>query len=91
MQMQEILQQQQVNKKQMDLQYLISDKIHIRGVEPVLEDLINKDPTVVQTMLAIIQATSYLLEIKTSKIKLIKCNIIINKLILTIKTNYRLK
>jgi hypothetical protein len=90
-QMLETSQQPQVNKNLMALLYLILDKIHILEVELVSEAQISSVLIVAQTMLGIIQVTSYLLEVKTSKIRVIKFDLIISKSILRIKINLKVR
>lgn len=87
----ETSQQPQVNKNLMALLYLILDKIHILEVELVSEAQISSVLIVAQTMLGIIQVTSYLLEVKTSKIRVIKFDLIISKSILRIKINLKVR
>lgn len=82
---------QQVNKNLTDPQYSILDKIHILEVEQVLEVQTNNVLIAAQIMLEIIQVTSYLLEVKTSKTRVIKFDLIINKSILRIKINHKSK
>jgi hypothetical protein len=81
----------QVNKNLTAPLYLISDKIHILEVELALEVQTNSVLIAAQTMLEIIQVTSYLLEVKTSKIRAIKFDLIISKLIIRIKINLKPK
>jgi hypothetical protein len=69
----------QANKNLMAPLYLILDKTHIQEAELVLEVQTNNVLIAVQIMLEIIQVTSYLLEVKTSKIKGTKLDLIINK------------
>jgi len=90
-QMLETSQRPQVNKNLMAPQYLILDKIHILEVELVSEVQISNVLIAAQTMLEIIQVTSYLLEVKTSKIRVIKFDLIISKSILRIKINLKVK
>ena len=87
----ETSQRPQVNKNLMAPLYLILDKIHILEVELVSEVQISSVLIVVQTMLEIIQVTSYLLEVKTSKTRAIKFDLIISKSILRIKINLKVK
>lgn len=81
----------QVNKNLMAPLYLILDKIHILEVELVSEAQISSVLIAAQTMLEIIQVTSYLLEVKTSKTRVIKFDLIISKSILRIKINLKVK
>lgn len=87
----ETSQRPQVNKNLMAPQYLILDKIHILEVELVSEAQISSVLIVAQTMLEIIQVTSYLLEVKTSKTRVIKFDLIISKSILRLKINLKVK
>lgn len=87
----ETSQQPQVNKNLMAPLYLILDKIHILEVELVSEAQISSVLIAAQTMLEIIQVTSYLLEVKTSKTRVIKFDLIISKSILRIKINLKVK
>ena len=89
--MQVISQQQLANKNKTGHQYLTLDRIHIQEVELAWGDQINNDLIAVQIMLEIIQVTSYLLEVRTSKIKLIKLNSIINRWINKIKIHLKSK
>ena len=90
-QMREISQRLQVNKNLTAPLYLISDKTHILEVELVLEAQTNNALTAVQIMLETIQVTSYLLEVKTSKTRVIRFDLIISKSILRIKINHKFK
>lgn len=90
-QMREISQRLQVNKNLTAPLYLISDKTHILEVELVLEAQTNSVLTAVQIMLETIQVTSYLLEVKTSKTRVIRFDLIISKSILRIKINHKFK
>ncbi len=87
----ETSQRPQVNKNLMAPLYLILDKIHILEVELVSEVQISSVLIAAQTMLEIIQVTSYLLEVKTSKTRVIKFDLIISKSILRIKINLKVK
>jgi hypothetical protein len=75
----EILLQLLANKNQTGLLYLTLVKIHTREVELVSEDQISNVLIVVQTMLEIIQVTSYLLEARISKTRETKFNSITNR------------
>lgn len=87
----ETSQQPQANKNLMAPLYLILDKIHILEVELVSEVQISSVLIAAQTMLEIIQVTSYLLEVKTSKTREIKFDLIISKSILRLKINLKVK
>jgi hypothetical protein len=75
----EILQPLLANKNKTGLLYLTLVKIHTREVELVSEDQISNVLIVVQTMLEIIQVTSYLLEARISKTRETKFNSITNR------------
>ena len=87
----EILLQLLANKNQTGLLYLTLVKIHTREVELVSEDQISNVLIVVQTMLEIIQVTSYLLEARISKTRETKFNSITNRWIPKIKIHPRFK
>jgi hypothetical protein len=87
----EILQPLLANKNKTGLLYLTLVKIHTREVELVSEDQISNVLIVVQTMLEIIQVTSYLLEARISKTRETKFNSITNRWIPKIKIHPKSK
>lgn len=89
--MQVISQRQLANKNLTDHQYLILDKTHIQGAEPVFVDQISRDLTAAQITQVPTQATSYSLEARTSKTKETKFNSITNRWTHKIKMHLKSK
>lgn len=89
--MQVISQRQLANKNLTDHPFLILDKTHIQGAEPVFVDQISRDLTAAQITQVPTQATSYSLEARTSKTKETKFNSIINRWTLKIKMHLKSK